>query len=40
MSYTVKTHKEAKELEIASRVAKETSRIEQITQAAMKGIFN
>ena len=40
MSYKVKTAKEAKKLEIALRVAKETSRIEQLTQAAMEGIFN
>ncbi len=40
MSYKVKTQKQAKELETALRVAKETSRIEQLTQAAMNGIFN
>lgn len=40
MSYKVITQKEAKDLETALRVAKETSRIAQLTQAAMKGIFN
>ncbi|MFW9852383.1 MAG: hypothetical protein ACFFDS_05550 [Candidatus Thorarchaeota archaeon] len=40
MSYKIKTQKDARDLETALRVAKETSRIEQLTQAARKGIFN
>ena len=40
MSYKIKTQKEAKDLETALQVAKETSRIEQLTLAARKGIFN
>ena len=40
MYYKIKTQEEAKDLETALRVAKETSRIEQLTLAAKKGVFN